>query len=344
MEDNYNTHLFDYVYYNTITTNSIKTELLFPPTKGNNEFSDMVKKINLTVGATTPAVNNLLLLNENESYKYLDYPNSGLLSLSPTMVDIFNLIPVIVEVRVFNNKYHIQTKTKDIVISKKTYNKIINDGLSITERLSGENSILYKHDKYYREGVYHRVSVRAGLLYKECLTIEDLLDLNLDLTNYEYIHLNLPETLYSIPSFINNTMLIKGLYEIPHSWIPVGFIDDIVNADINNVKSHIIRKFIYDIQTTAVYFFTEKSDNFNNINLLINYLERVWTDGLRHVLNKEFPDITTNDFIISRKFKKFTLLRKKGCINKVFKIPESISYYKDKEFILNKIVEQSCSN
>jgi len=343
MPDNvtYNAHIFKYVYYNTLTVTSIDGALILPPVTDNNMFLNLTKKMLLTIQSDNPALTDHSLL-ELEEYKYLDYPNSTV--LSPIAKELFNLIPVIVSMRIYNGKYFIQTKTKEREITFMEYEAIKINKLTTVKFITGGNFILENDDRFYREGLHYNFSIQAFEAMKLGITISEIDELDIDTNNYKYIHVNLPEPLYGLPGFIHNSYTIPSLETFKSRWLNIHAIELILNRDINNVKSHIVRKFIMDIKTNTIILDDGDYNNYDNIELVFNYLSRVWTDELRYRVNEEFPGMITNDFLSIVDFKRFVTLCKVTDPLELISIPDTVSYSKDKEYILNTIFEKLNSN
>jgi len=85
-------------------------------------------------------------------------------------------------------------------------------------------------------------------------------------------------------------------------------------------------------------------DNYSNMELIFNYMSRVWTDELRYKIIDEFDDITINDFSLIVDFKRFVTLYKVTEPLEHISIPDTITYNVDKEYVINTIFDKLNSN
>ena len=333
MLTNYNKHLFDFVYNDTITVNRLVDELVFPPSHGLFDLPKILAKINLTVGCVNNSIHDPYTITDKEVL----FNANGDKTLTQ-MVCLLSLIPVIVGLRVYDDTYYIQTKSKEVVITGDVYLKLINEPLTTLTDVVGDNYILDNDDRYYRVGTHHKLTVRSDMLLGT-LNMCDIVELDVDKDNYSFIHLSLPNDLSTITTFINGSSVVRSLTAETKDWIPMGVITDLLSSDIDKVRSSVIRKFIFDMQLSMGYIIDNEFDTNENASLFLNHVNRIWTDELKYLINKEFPGVVNTDFTTKRSFNKYVILVKNGCLNLSANIPSSILYYRDRNYILNKLNE-----
>jgi hypothetical protein len=318
---------------------SLKESLLFPPTTGNNDYQDLLKKFNLSIKSPNPIIDDFSLITNpiRNEYSKISYPSKV---LDKPITDMFSLIPVTVGIRIYNGTYHIQTKTVDRVISKNIYDMLLSDNLTIVNKVSGDNHVLEDTDRFFLEGLHYNLTVRSGLLLNIGITIEEIKALDIDFINYKIIYLSLPEPLYGLPGLLPGSHVVESLETFKSRWLNMSILDLIMNTDINNVKSHIVRKFIMDIKTNKAMLDGDSYDNYDTVKLVLNYLERTWTDELKYKVREEFPTILTTELLTNVEFKRFTILHKLGTYTEPKVFTTNINYYRDKNYIMNVLYEK----
>ena len=334
----YNTNIFKYSYYNSLTVTDIRDSLLFPPADDKLDFLNITKKLNLTIRSTNPALLDSSLLGK-KGYEFLNYDINNI--LSDGVEEFYKLIPVIVGIRLYAGKYYIQSKTVEREILLKEYEFLRDSELVNIEFVNGKNYILLEDGtRFYSEGTHFNFSIQAYDALRLGITIEEVNNLNIDYYNYAFIHVSLPETLYNLPSFIPNSFCMGSLETFKSRWLNMSALDLILNKDINDIKSHIVRKFVMDIKTNTIMLDDDDYDNTDNVKLVLDYLNRAWADELKYRVNEEFNGIVSSDFLSIINFKRFVILHRVTKPLKHINIPDTVIYSMDKNYILDTIFDK----
>jgi len=333
-----NRDIFRFTYYKTLTVTTLKEALLFPVVPSDTDVQNLINKLNIITKSNNPALEDLSLLKD-KSYKYLEYP-VPLLYIGQEVKDLLNLIPVKIEIRTKDDIRHLQTKQSDRVISEELYTAMKDDPLTIVRQLDKSNYVLRDYDKFYRDGVYEEFTVTLGYLVNLDIPNEELLELDVNYDDYLYINVDLPEPLYGTHTFIPRTKVLQGSAYEDKEWCPMGLLEDILNIDINDIKSHIVRKFVYDVKKSVIDMYEDDFDTYGSHKVIIDYINRTWTDDLRYKLEEEFPDIISFNTDGLTKYKRFTLLYRKIEDDTNITIPDDVRYSKDKNYVLKVLCDK----
>ena len=330
--------------YDRLTAISIDDALLFPDNKDKNDIIRLLKKVNVTVGSESKSIDDPKLINV-EPDKYINpievdgnYEAGTVLGTDGNIKFLYNLIPIIITIRKYDDIYHLQIENKDFIITEEEFLFLLNSPLTKKYDYIEENPILDKRDKYMKKGDYFDLHLPAGLLLYINIDIEEMLKAKVSYKDYGYIFFSLPEILLpDVLSNINNVIYSGAIESYEKRWVNTVLVKDVFTRDVNTIHSHVVRKFVTDLQREARY--RDDDITYSDIRMLRNYLEREWTDDIKFFVNKEFPGLLTLDFDTLVSWRSVVVLYRKDNIKINDELDDDTLYKDDKENILKRIKE-----
>ena len=338
-----NKNVFKYDYYDRVTVLNFD-EFILPLEVNNITFDNLIKRFNLTIGSDAKAITVPELIRV-KPYNYINPVNAGttivkgdVFGSNGLVSDMYKLIPVRVTIRKYKGTYHIQTKVSDTIITEDTFLFLLNDPLTIKKDYDEGNDILVNSGKYMRKGDYFDLIVTADMLITIGLYVAEIRDLDIDTTEYGYILASVPDVM--INGVVKNMSPIKyvgsiGTYK--NMWLSCTLVDNIVNSDVETTRSHVVRKFIHELQREYITEVDGEYNNYHNVILTQSYLNRVWTDDIQQFVVDYYNDVLSENVDIGWEFRRTICLYKKGDIAITDKLPADVRLSADKMYVLNKI-------
>jgi len=237
------------------------------------------------------------------------YLRGTLISNNLYIEEYHNFLPVKIVVRNYLGNYTIETKDNVYNLNSNIITNWLNDPLVYKKDLSNDFSLFINLvNKIKRKGKYYQFSLPSKYLL-DLISEDDLKKLDVDKDNFRYIYMYIPKTLLSVVNNLNNISYLISTEAYEDTWVYLISLLQILNININNVKSHIVRKFLTYIKREMDNIYGTNQEHFTR--LIASYISRVWTDELKEALLTEYPNIILPDINDKTYFKKVICMFKK---------------------------------